>query len=142
VKRSQTFTRATIDALEKVKNHAASTAPPPRPKLDAETARKLAAAPTRVALLTGNVVQSKAAARVTEQLRDNPTFRVTGETMGATSSALTRVIYWSEYDKPRADALAELLRGAGLPQASAQPGGDPNSDPGSVQINFGRDAEQ
>ena len=116
--------------------------PKPEPKMDEETARKLADAPTRVDLLTENIVQYKAAVHVREKLKANPIFRVTGEAMGGGGTTLTRVIYWSEYDRPRAEKLAELLRAEGLPAARADSGGDPSKTPGSLQINFGRDAEK
>jgi hypothetical protein len=144
MKRSQTFTPEIVDALETVKNNPQAAAPPPKPKpkMDEETARKLAAAPTRVYLQTENIVQYKAAVQVREKLKANPIFRVTGEAMGGGGRTLTRVIYWSEYDRPRAEKLAELLRAEGLPAARADSGGDPSKTPGYLQINFGRDAEK
>jgi hypothetical protein len=144
MKQSQTFTPAIVDALETVKNNPQAAAPPPRPepKVDEETARKLAAAPSRVYLLTENIVQYKAAAQVREKLKANRIFQFTGEARGGGGSTLTRVIYWSEYDKPRAEKLAELLRAEGLPEARAYSGGDPRNAPGYLQINFGRDAEK
>ena len=144
MKRSQTFTPEIVHALETVRNNPQAVAPPPKPKpkLDEATARKLAAAPTEVYLLTENVVQYRAAVQVREKLKGNPIFRVTGEAMAGGGRTLTRVIYWSEYDKPRAEKLAELLRAEGLPQARADSGGDPDKTPGHVQINFGRDAEK
>ena len=69
-------------------------------------------------------------------------FRFTGEAMGGGGGrTLTRVIYWSEYDRPRAEKLAELLRAEGLPQAKVDSGGDGKA-PGYLQVNFGRDAEK
>lgn len=144
MKQSQTLTPAIVDALDTVRNNPQAAAPPPRPKpkMDAETARKLAAAPTRVYLLTESTAQYKAAAQVREKLKANPIFHVTGEAMAGGTMPLTRVIYWSEYDKPRAEKLAELLRAEGLPEARADSGGDPSNTPGYLQINFGRDAEK
>jgi hypothetical protein len=144
MKRSQTFTPQIAHVLETSKDDPPAAAPPPKPepKMDEETARKLADAPTRVELLSENVVQYKAAVQVREKLKANPIFRVAGEAMGGGGSTLTRVIYWSEYDKPRAEKLAELLRAEGLPAARADSGGDPSRTPGYVQINFGRDAEK
>lgn len=110
--------------------------------MDEATAKKLAAAPTQVYLLTENVVQYKLAAQLRDKLGANPDFQVSGEAMAGGGHTLTRVIYWSEYDKPRAEQLAGFLRANGLPQARADSGGDPNKDPGHVQINFGRDAEK
>jgi hypothetical protein len=143
VKQSYTFTPAIADALDAAKNTPPAATPPPnpKPKVDEETARKLAAAPSRVYLLTENIVQSKAAAQVREKLKVNPIFQITGEAMGGGGSPLTRVIYWTEYDRPRAEKLAELLRAEGLAAARADSGGDPSHPPGYLQINFGRDAE-
>jgi hypothetical protein len=144
MKRSQTFTPQTVHVLETVKDNPQVVAPPPKPesRMDEETAKKLADAPTRVDLLTENIVQYKAAVQVREKLKANPIFRVTGEAMGGGGTTLTRVIYWSEYDRPRAEKLAELLRAEGLPEARADSGGDPSKTPGYLQINFGHDAEK
>jgi hypothetical protein len=142
MKRSQTFTPQTVDALQTVKEHPPAAAPPPEPKLDEETARKLAEAPTRVALLTANVVQYKLAVKIRDKLNDSPIFRVTNEAMGGSSAAtLTRVVYWSDYDKPRAEKLAELLRAEVLPAAKPSSGGS-GKTPGYLQIDFGSDAEK
>ena len=145
MKRSQTFMPATVNALETVRSNPPAAAPPPKPepKMDEETARKLAEAPTRVALLTENIVQYKAAVQIREKLKANPVFRVTNEEMGGGgASTQTRVIYWSEYDKPRAEKLAELLRAEGLPAARTDASGDGSKAPGYLQINFGHDAEK
>ncbi|HET6897086.1 MAG TPA: hypothetical protein VFK70_02020, partial [Vicinamibacteria bacterium] len=76
MKRSQTFTPQTVNVLQTIKDHPpAAAAPAPEPKLDEETAKKLAAAPSRVALLTENIVQYKAAVKVREKLSANPIFR-------------------------------------------------------------------
>jgi hypothetical protein len=141
MKRSQTFMPQVVHALETVKNNPQPAAPPPEPKLDEATAKRLAEAPTRVYLNTGNVVQYKTAIRIGEKLKATPMFRVTGEAMGGGGGTLTRVIYWSEYDKPRAEQLAELLRAEGLAAAKAESGGT-GQTPGYLQINFGRDAEK
>ena len=143
MKRSQTLMPQTVDAIEAVVNNPRPAARPPEPALDEATARKLAAAPTRVYLSTENIVQYKTAVRVWEKLKATSVFRVTGEAMGGgTGRTLTRVIYWSEYDKPRAETLAELLRAEGLPAARSDSGGGPGKTPGYLQINFGRDAEK
>jgi hypothetical protein len=145
MKRSQTFTPDGADGLATVKDNpqpAAAPPPKPEPKMDEEAARKLAEAPTRVELLTENIGQYKSAMDIREKLTANPVYRFTGESMGGGGRTLTRVIYWSEYDKPRAEQLAALLRAEGLPTARAESGGDPGKAPGYVQINFGRDAEK
>jgi hypothetical protein len=144
MKRSQTFTPQIVDALHTVKENPQPAAAPPKsePKLDEETARKLADAPSRVALLTENVVQYKVAVKVRDKLAADPIFRVTNEAMGGGGgNTRTRVIYWSEYDRPRAEKLAELLIAEGLPAAKAESGGE-GKTPGYLQINFGRDAEK
>lgn len=144
VKRSQTITPQTLQVLQTIKDNPPAAAPPPKaePKLDEETAKQLAAAPSRVYLLTENVVQYKTAVHVREKLNATPVFRVTGEATAGGGRTLTRVIYWSEYDRPRAEQLAELLRAEGLPAAKAESGGDPDKAPGHLQVNFGRDAEK
>jgi hypothetical protein len=52
------------------------------------------------------------------------------------------VSYWSDLDKPRADALAEILRSAGVASAYAELSGDGDDAPGVLQINFGSDDEK
>jgi hypothetical protein len=142
MKRSQTLAPQIVDALETVKNTPPPAAPPPEPKIDEETAKRLAAAPNRIYLLTANVVQYKTAVQIRDKLKGNPIFQVTGEAMGGGGAqTITHVVYWSEYDKPRAEKLAELLRAEGLPAARAMTGGS-GKTPGYLQINFGRDAEK
>ena len=145
MKRSQTFTPQIVEALETVKNNPQPAAPPPKPepKIDDATAKKLAAAPTRVGMLTGNVIQYKLAAQIRDSMKSSPIFRFTTEGMaGGAGGSRTRVIYWSEYDKPRAEALAEVVRAAGVPATRVESGGNPDATPGYVQINFGSDAEK
>jgi hypothetical protein len=52
------------------------------------------------------------------------------------------VSYWSDLNKPRADALAEILRSAGVASAYAELSGGGDDAPGILQINFGSDAEK
>jgi hypothetical protein len=143
MKRSQTFTPQVVQAVQTIMEHPPAAAPPkPEPKIDEETAKKLAAAPSRVYLLTENIAQYKSAVQIRDKLQANPVFRFTGEAMGGGGGrTLTRVVYWSEYDRPRAEKLAELLRAEGLPQARADSGGSGKA-PGYLQIDFGRDAEK
>jgi hypothetical protein len=54
----------------------------------------------------------------------------------------TVVSYWSDLDKPRADALAEILRSAGVASAYGELSGGGDDAPGVLQINFGSDAEK
>ena len=54
----------------------------------------------------------------------------------------TIVSYWSDLDKPRAEALAEIIRSAGVASAYAELSGDGDDDPGVLQIFFGIDAEK
>jgi hypothetical protein len=145
MKRSQTITPKTVLGLQAAKDNqqAAALPPKPQPAVDEASARKLAEAPTRVELLTENIAQYRTAVQVRERLNADPVFRVGGEAMGGGGgSTLTRVIYWSEYDRPRAEKLAELLRAQGLPAARADSGGGSSQTPGYIQINFGRDAER
>jgi hypothetical protein len=142
IKRSTTFTPQLVEAIANLKNNPPAAAQPPKPKVDEETARKLAAAPSRVGLLTENVVQYKTAVRVREKLKGNAIFHVSNEEMGGGGRTLTRVVYWSKYDKPRAEQLADLLRAEGLSAARADASGDGSDTPGYLQINFGHDAEK
>jgi hypothetical protein len=142
MKRSQTLMPQVIDALETVKNTPQPAAPPPEPKLDEETAKRLAAEPNRVYLLAANTVQYKFLAQFREKLKGNPIFRYTDDGLGGSSAqSITHVVYWSEYDKPRAEKLAELLRAEGVPTARAMTGGS-GKKPGYLQVEFGRDAEK
>jgi len=76
-------------------------------------------------------------------LSGNQTFVVTGEHIGGgVNRTRTVVSYWSDLDKPRADALAEILRSAGVASAYAELSGDGDDAPGVLQINFGSDAEK
>ncbi|HZI77009.1 MAG TPA: hypothetical protein VFD73_23835, partial [Gemmatimonadales bacterium] len=54
----------------------------------------------------------------------------------------TSVNYKSDLDKPRAEALAEIVRAEGVATARVERSGDGDGDPGTVQIFFGRDAEE
>jgi hypothetical protein len=75
-------------------------------------------------------------------MHDSSSRTVTNEAMGGGGgNTRTRVIYWSEYDRPRAEKLAELLSAEGLAAAKAESGGE-GKTPGYLQINFGRDAEK
>ena len=52
------------------------------------------------------------------------------------------VSYWSDLDKPRAEALAEIVRSAGVASAYAELSGNGDDAPGVLHINFARDAEK
>ncbi len=56
-------------------------APKPRPQLDEATKRKLAAAPSRVYLLSGNINQYKTAYEIIKKLTGHATFTVVKEYM-------------------------------------------------------------
>ena len=145
-KSSQTFSPQGVELIESAPQ---VLEPPqqqkPRPELDEATAKKAADARTGVYLLSGNIVAYRKVEQVWKDLDAHPLFHVTGEAMsgGAGLAPVTRVVYWSEWDRPRAALLAEFLRGKGLPQAEAEPGGiDPARTPGRIQVNFGHDSEQ
>jgi hypothetical protein len=141
IKRSTTFTPQLVAAIENIRKNPPAAAQPPKPKVDEATAKRLAAAPSRVGLLTENVVQYKTAVRVREKLKGNALFHVSNEEMGGGGRTLTRVVYWSTYDKARAEQLADLLRAEGLSAVKIDASGDGSDTPGYLQINFGRDAE-
>jgi hypothetical protein len=116
-------------------------ATPAQPPLDAATRAAMAVAPSRVYVLSENINQHKTALKVMEKLRGNPLFGEVKEYVGGgLGRTRTVVVYFSDLDKPRAEALAEVVRAVGLP-ADAEMSGTGSGAPGSVQIMFGRDAE-
>jgi hypothetical protein len=143
VTREQTFTPSMLTAPPVVQTPPPTPPPKPRPQLDEATKRKLAAAPSRVSILSGNINQYKTAYEIIKKLTGHATFTVVKEYMGGgLNRSRTAVIYWSYLDKPRAEALAEIVRAEGVPSAFAELSGDGEDAPGTLQINFGRDAEK
>ena len=143
ITRDQTFTPSMLTALPVLPARPAEPPPKAKPRLDEATKKKLAAAPSCIHLLSANVNQYKTAHRIQKMLSGNQTFVVTGEHMGGgVNRTRTVVSYWSDLDKPRADALAEILRSAGVASAYAELSGDGDDAPGVLQINFGSDAEK
>ena len=117
--------------------------PKPKPRLDAATKKALAAAPSRVYLLSANINQYKAANHVQKKLSGHATFTVVKEYMGGgLNRSRTVLSYWSDLDKPRAEALAEIVRSAGVASAYAEISGSGDDVSGVLQINFARDAEK
>jgi hypothetical protein len=114
----------------------------PKPKLDPAAKKALASVPARVYVLTENIVQYRMAAEVIKKLADNPLFGEVKESMSGIGRTRTIVSYWSDLDKPRAEALAEIVRSEGLASAYAELSGDGDDAPGVLQISFGRDAEK
>ncbi|MGY4643346.1 hypothetical protein [Cellulomonas sp. URHB0016] len=124
--------------------------PPPRPRRpdapkphhDEATRKAMAAAPTRVYVLSSNVVQSRTAAKVIPRLTGDAAFGTVKEELGGGGGRTrTVVVYFSDLDKDRAEALAEIVR-ADVPTVRAERSGSGDDDPGSVQIMFGSDAER
>ena len=115
----------------------------PKPVLDEATKKAMAAAPSRVWVLSGNINQYKTAYEVMKKLAGNPSFgEVKEEMSGGLTRSRTTVVYFSDLDKPRAEALAEIVRAQGVLSARAERSGGGDDDPGSVQIMFGSDAER
>jgi hypothetical protein len=116
---------------------------PEKPKLTLDPVKRqaLADAPSEVYMLSDNIVQDRTAEEIEKSLAGNSTFRVVKRYVGGLNGSRTSVIYWSQLDKPRAEALAEIVRAAGIPEVRVEFGGT-EKDPGHVQINFGRDAER
>jgi hypothetical protein len=115
---------------------------PPKPQLDPATKQALALFPSRVYLLSGNIVQYKTAHALVDQIKGNTSFVVMKEDIAALGRTRTIVSYYSDLDKARAEALAEIVRAAGPPDARAELSGKGDDAPGVLQINFGRDAEK
>lgn len=117
--------------------------PKPKPKLDAATKAALALAPSRVYLLSENIRQYTAAADTVKKLAGNGLFVVVKEDMGGgLGRTRTVVSYFSDLDKARAEALAEIVRAGGIATARAELSGGGDDAPGVLQIFFGRDAER
>jgi hypothetical protein len=114
----------------------------PKLRLDPATKKALAAAPSRVYILSGNINQYKTAVEIQKKLTGNASFVVVKEEMAGLNRSRTVVIYFSDIDKPRAETLAEIVRSAGVASAYAEFSGDGDDAPGVVQIFFGRDAEK
>ena len=117
-------------------------APAPAPQLDEATRRTMAAAPSRVYILSANINQYKTAFEIMKKLAGNPSFGEVKESMGGIHRTRTAVIYFADLDKPRAEALAEIVRAGGVPSARVELSGDGTAAPGVVQIFFGSDAEK
>lgn len=99
--------------------------PKPKPRLDAAANKALAAAFSRVYLLSANINQYKTANQVQKKLSGHATFTVVKEYMGGgLNRSRTVLSYWSDLDKPRAEALAEIVRSAGVASAYAEISGD------------------
>ena len=115
----------------------------PKPQLDEATKKALALAPSRVYILSGNVNQYKTAYEIQKKLTGNASFVVVKEEMtGALNIRRTKVSYFSDLDKPRAEALAEIVRSEGVSSVYAELSGDGDDAPGVLQIFFGIDAEK
>jgi hypothetical protein len=115
----------------------------PKPRLDPAAQRALAKAPSRLYLLSENVVQREKASQIEKKLSGNPSFvLVRSDTGGGVGSSRTTVVYFSNLDKARAEALLEIVRSEGLPSARVLLSGNGDDDPGVLEIFFGRDAER
>jgi hypothetical protein len=114
----------------------------PKPKLDPEARKALASAPSKVYLLDADIQQYKTAVEVEKKLTGNQLFGEVKEMMGGPSRSRTIVVYFADLDKPRAEALAEIVRSVGVPTATTELSGNGDGDPGSLEIFFGRDAEK
>jgi hypothetical protein len=114
----------------------------PEPQLDPAARAALAAAPSEVRMLSGNIYQSFMGEKIEKKLGGNPLFNVKGRFLGGGGSARTEVVYWSDLDKPRAEALAEILLSEGLSSTIFWLSGDGSKSPGHLQIHFGKDASE
>jgi hypothetical protein len=117
--------------------------PKPRPPLDENVKRALATAPATVYVHSENIVQYRTAAEVMKKLSGNWMFGEVKESMGGgMGRSRTIVSYRSTLDQAKAEALAEIVRAAGVPTARAEVSGKGDGDPGVLTIWFGRDAEK
>jgi Domain of unknown function (DUF4157) len=114
----------------------------PKPQLNFAAKTALAAAPARVYLMSENIVQYRTAAEVMKKLTGNPMFGEVKEAMGGLGRKRTIVSYPSDLDKPKAEALAEIVRAVGVSMVYAEINGSGDGDPGVLTIWLGRDAEK
>jgi hypothetical protein len=119
-------------------------APPekPKPRLDFAAKRELAAGPALVYVVSGNVIQYRTAAEVIKKLSGNPLFGEVKTEMVSLGRKRTIVSYPSELDQPKAEALAEIVRAAGVSEVRAEINGSGDGDPGVLTIWFGSDVEK
>jgi len=119
-------------------------APPakPKPDLDFAAKRALAAGPALVYVVSENVAQYRTAAEVIKKLSGNPLFGEVMTEMVGLGRKRTIVSYPSVLDKPKAEALAEIVRAAGASEVRAEINGTGDGDPGVLTIWFGSDAEK
>jgi hypothetical protein len=120
-------------------------APPVKPKPQLTSAEKIAraVAPSEVYMLYGNIKQYETVREIQKKLTGNASFGLVKETMGGGYRSHTIISYWSILDKPRAEALVEIIRSAGVSPVEVNfsgSGGD--GIPGSLQVLFGRGAER
>jgi hypothetical protein len=114
--------------------------PPPQPQMDLETKRKLAAAPSRVVILPSHIYQSKISALIQKAISNNSRFAFAKDDVGWGSRKYTRIVYFSNLDKPRAEELARIAQSLGITTALAERSGDGLGVPGSIQVMLGLDA--
>ena len=62
-------------------------------------------------------------------------------TTGGSTRARTVVLYFSDLDKPRAEALADIVRAEGLPGVATEMSGSGQGTPSALYFMFGTDAE-
>jgi hypothetical protein len=115
----------------------------PRPRLDPETRKALALAPSRIYIISGNIVQYRKVVEIQKKLAGNASFVVAKEELGGgLNRSRTLVSYLSDLDRPRAEALAAIIRGEGVASVYVELSGDGGDAPGVLQVFFGRDAER
>lgn len=115
----------------------------PKARLDPAAKKALAAAPSRVYVLSENINQYKTAYEVIKKLAGNPLFGEVKESMGGAGGRMRTIVsYRSDLDKAKAEALAATLRSAGVSTVRIEINGEGDGDPGVLTIWFGRDAEK
>lgn len=121
----------------------ARSSPKPKQQVDQATRERMAAAPSRVFLLTENMKQFAASVQTTNFLSGNRAYSVAASYQGgAGGRRYTIVTYFSDLDRGRAEMLAKVVRDSGVPTARAELSGDGSDVPGVLQIFFGKDAER
>lgn len=115
--------------------------PTKKPRSDPATRRAMASQPAKLYTMSHDIVRYGKVVKLREKLANDPSFVLMSDSLGGYDRSRTAVVYFSDLDKPRAEALAAFLRAQGIATAYAEMSGDGGDDPGGMQIMFGRDID-
>jgi hypothetical protein len=111
-------------------------APIAEPRLDAATEKALASAPSEVYVSGGVGGFYDVVDEIEKKLAGNASFVLKNFYAGG-SQHYTSVVYWNQLDKPRAEALAGIVRSLGVPSVATELSGGGYRAPGHLTIILG-----